>query len=306
MVKTSSTACYTWQGMRAFAALLLAASAAAQNQNPPFVVPAGVDQKLDIVYARYGNRELRLDLFLPNGGTGRFPAIVYVHGGGWRGGNRSAFRRQAAYMAAKGFAGACIEYRLSGEAKWPAALHDAKAAVRWVRANAARYNINPEKIGAAGGSAGGHLVALLGVTRHRGELEGDGGSPNGDSCVQAVAAFNPALDLASFGRGKQEPGIVAVFDFLGARYEDNPGLWEMASPVTYASPDSAPMLFLHGTADRTVPYQQSVDMRDRLAAAGVPADLFTADGAAHGFFNSPPWFEPALKRMEEFFLRMLK
>jgi acetyl esterase/lipase len=214
--------------------------------------------------------------------------VVYIHGGGWSGGDKSAFSRQAAYMATKGFAGACIEYRLSGEAKYPAAFDDALAAVRWVRAQAKEYHIDPDRIGAAGGSSGGHLVSLLGTMKGR--------------IVQAVAAFNPALDLS----GLNNPSALkSASQFLGATFAENPGVWGEASPIQHVSKASASFLFLHGDADAVVPYRQSVEMRDRLLAAGVPAELFTAPGANHAFFNNPPWFDPTLKRMEEFFVKHL-
>jgi acetyl esterase/lipase len=270
-------------------ALLPLAALGAQQEQPPFRLPEGVLAEPNLVYASPGGRDLRLDLFLPREGRGPFPAVVYIHGGGWKGGNRNAFRRQAAHMAAKGFAGACIEYRLSGEAKYPAALQDSRAAVAWMRANAAKYRIDAKRIGAAGGSAGGHLAALLGVL--------------GD--VKAVAAFNPAVDLVSIGKRGPSSAGSSVAEFLGATYAQKPELWAEASPLTHVDKNSAVFLFLHGNADTTVSYRQSVDMLNKLKAVGVEADLFTAEGAAHGFFNRPPWFEPTLKRMEEFFLRRL-
>ncbi len=281
-------------------------AARAQQQDPPLRIPANVEVKKDLVYAKYGSREMHLDLYLPASGSGPFPAVVYIHGGGWKNGNKMAFSRQAAHMASKGFAGACIEYRLSGEAKWPAAIHDSKAAVRWVRANAKTYNIDPDRIGAAGGSAGGHLVALLGTTAERKDFEGNGGNGGVSSKVSAAAAFNPAVDLVSFGKHAAGDGVNAVSEFLGKSYADAPKLWEMATPITHVNGSSAAFLFLHGTADATVPMQQSLDMRDKLKAAGVYADIFKAEGAAHGFFNRPPWFEPTLKKMDEFFQRALR
>ncbi|MEK7409379.1 MAG: alpha/beta hydrolase [Acidobacteriota bacterium] len=286
---------------------LLGAMLAAQQQEPPFRLPEGVEMKTDLVYARYGQREMHLDLFLPKAGAGPFPAVVYIHGGGWRGGNKGAFRRQAAHMATQGFVGACIEYRLSGEAKYPAAVHDAKAAVRWLRANAAAWRIRPDRIGAAGGSAGGHLVALLGATHAMRELEGEGGNPGQSSRVQAVAPFNPALDLEGLVRGNpQAPATSPLALFLGFSYAERPDLYRQASPVAHVSKASAPFLFLHGTDDKTTPYEHSVAMMKKLQAAGVHAEIFTAEGAGHGFFNRPPWFEPTLKRMEAFFTRLLK
>jgi len=288
-------------------ALLLASVSPAQNQNPPFEQPGNVEIQRDLVYSTVGSRELHLDLFLPKEGAGPFPAIVYIHGGGWSGGNKNAFQRQAAYMAAKGYVGTCIQYRLSGEARYPAAVHDSKAAVRWLRANAARYRIDAKRIGAAGGSAGGHLAAFLGTTGDRKEFEGLGGNAGVSTRVRAVAAFNPVLNMTM--ARMREPAASAggaLEKFLGASYAERPDLYAEASPITHVSRDSAAFLFLHGTADPTVPYQQSVEMMKKLKEAGVYADLFSAEDARHGFFNSPPWYEPTLKKMEEFFNRFLK
>ncbi len=204
-------------------------------------------------------------------------------------------------MATKGFVGACVEYRLSGEARFPAAVEDTKAAVRWLRANASQYGIDPDRIGAAGGSAGGHLAAMLGTTDSIPEFEGGGGNPEFSSRVRAVAGFNPALSFENLPRASRS--IVA--QFIGTTYADNPELWLKASPASHVGKDSASFLFLHGTEDETVPYQQSVDMMNELRAVGVRAELFTAEGAPHGFFNSPPWYEPTLKAMERFFVETL-
>ena len=283
-----------------FLLLLAVALPAQQREEPPFELPAAVEVERDLVYARYGDRELKLDLYRPAAGNGPFAGIVFIHGGGWSAGNKNAFRRQAATLAAKGFVGACISYRLSGEAAYPAALHDSKAAVRWLRANAAKYKINPGKIAAAGGSAGGHLVALLGTTAGLSKLEGDGGNAGVSSAVQAVAAFNPVLDLRAAARlpaNAQGP----VQQFLGGPYDQMPGAYVEASPITHVTKHSTPFLLLHGTTDSTVPYQQSVEMREALQAAGVRVELYSAEGAVHGFFNRPPHFQPTLERMEQFF-----
>ncbi|MDX1979671.1 MAG: alpha/beta hydrolase [Bryobacteraceae bacterium] len=276
-----------------FASLCLAQQKkAAPKMDPPLQIPANVEVRRDLVYTKIGARELHLDLYLPKSGSGSFPAVVYVHGGGWSGGNKSAFSRQAAHMAAKGFVGACVEYRLSGEAQYPAALDDVKAAIRWMRANAATYRVRPDRIGAAGGSAGGHLVALAGVTG------------KGDTAVQAVAAFNPAVDFLDFGK-RAGNGQNSVSKFLGKTYTEDPKLWESASPLAQVHKNAPPFLFLHGTADPTVPYKQSTDMQAALQKLGVKAELFSAPDAVHGFFNRPPWFEPTLRRMEQFFFETL-
>ena len=291
--------------------LAVAASLFAQRQpaRPALPqIPNSVQAAADLIYATYGARRLHLDLYLPKSGAGPFPAVVYIHAGGWRIGNKLAFRRQAVHMATRGFVGACIEYRLLGEAKYPAAVHDAKAAVRWLRAHAAQYRINPNKVGAAGGSSGGHLAAMLGTTHRVKELEGGGGNPGFSSRVQVVAAFNPALDLVELGKKGIRTGgqFNPVFQFLGVRYEAQPQLYAEASPITHVARDSAPFLLLHGTDDEAVPYQQSVEMLNRLKQARVRADLFTAQGAAHGFYQGILWYEETLKKMEEFFTSTLK
>ncbi|MGH9721355.1 MAG: alpha/beta hydrolase fold domain-containing protein [Bryobacteraceae bacterium] len=286
--------------------LFVAGLGAQPRQEPPFRLPDSAQRLENLVYAQYGARELRLDLYLPKDGRGPFPAVVYIHGGGWSGGSKNAFSRQAAHMATKGFVGACIEYRLSGEAPFPAAVYDSKAAVRWLRANAAKYRIDPGRIGAAGGSAGGHLVAMLGTSSHVTDLEGDGGNAAMSSRVQAVAAFNPAVDLVGFGKGAPGNGQNAVTRFLGGSYAEKPDAWAKATPLTHVSARSAPLLALHGTSDGTVPYSHSVQLVEELKASGVRAELFTAEGAGHGFFNRPPWFEPTLERMEKFFMEALR
>lgn len=275
-----------WLG---FAIALLGVAGAANGQSS-FTLPEGVDWRRDIIYSRIGERELRADLFVPSHGEGSWPAVVYFHGGAWRSGSRAAFRRQAAHMATKGFAGLCVEYRLSGEAKWPAAYEDAKAAVRYLRDNALALRVDPDRIGAAGGSAGGQLAALLGT------------DPQGG--LVAVALFNPALDLIALATD-EDRGAQPVLAYLGSSYSASPATWIAASPARHVSSKAAKFLFLHGTRDETVPYQQSVQMRDQLKAAGVTAELFTAEGAGHGFFNRDPWFQPALERMEQFFVEHL-
>lgn len=279
--------------------LLLAQAAAALAQpaareSPP--LPDGVELRKDLVYGRGGDRDLKLDLYLPKQGDGPHPAVVFIHGGGWAKGTKRAFARQAAYLAGKGYVGACIEYRLSGEAPFPAAVEDCKAAVRFLRANATRYQIDPDRIAAAGGSAGGHLAALLGVSRPADGLEGTGGHQDQSSRVQAVVAFNGIFDLVDAGRGAHK----SVIAFLGGSEEEKPEAYRKASPLRYDLAGAPPFLFLHGTADQTVPISQARRMAEALRAAGATADLDKTEGAGHGFFNRPPHYEPTLKRMETF------
>jgi acetyl esterase/lipase len=268
------------------------------KQDPPFRAPDNVEIRRDVVYGKGGPRDRKLDLFLPKGGDGLRPAVVFIHGGGWQGGNRGAFQRQAAYLAGKGYVGACIEYRLSGEATFPAAVEDCKCAVRWLRANAKELRVDPERIAAAGGSAGGHLASLVGVSGAVKELEGSGGHADQSSAVALVVAFNGVFDMESAGRGGAAGGPVGRF--LGGTIAEKPKEYKLASPMAHVGKGSPPHLFLHGTADTTVPIDQSRKMMKALKDSGVKAEIYEADGAGHGFFNRPPHYEPTLRRMEAF------
>lgn len=237
-------------------------------------------------------------------GGGPLPAIMYMHGGGFTvSSDVEQFAATARHMSAKGFVGATFEYRLMPEFRFPAPVEDSKAAVRWLRANATTYSIDPDRIGAAGHSAGGYLAMMVGTTSHLAEFEGDGGNPGFSSRVQAVAAFAGDSDLV------EQPGNNLIANFLGATFAENPDLWALASPITHVGGGSPPFLLLHGTDDASVPYQQSVNMVNRLMAAGVSAELFTAQGASHADLDpvQPSWGDRTLGRaMEEFFVRILK
>jgi acetyl esterase/lipase len=241
-----------------------------------------------VVFATKGDTELKADLYLPKG-SGPFPGVVYIHGGGWSGGERTQLRRQAAYFAGRGIAGVAIDYRLSGQAKYPAALEDCKDAVGWIRANAARYKIDGTRLAAAGSSAGGHLAALLGLTANSSER------------VSAVVALNAVLDLTGMGsRGTM------VSRFLGQGCEEAPALCREASPLYRTVPGAPPFLILHGTADQTVPYSQATEMAGRLKAAGVPVELFTAESGPHTFWANPRWTAQTLETMDRFLRNMLE
>jgi acetyl esterase/lipase len=275
------------------------AAPAPAGQDPPFKLPENVGLRPDVVYGKGGGRDLKLDLFLPKAGPSPRPGIVFIHGGGWSGGNRHAFYRQAAYLASKrGYVGACIGYRLSGEAKFPAAVEDAKCAVRWLRANARAYGVDPNRIAAAGGSAGGHLVAMLALTDSAAGLEGTGGNAGGSSRVNLAIVFNGVTDLTPLAGRAQTSNPVS--SFLGAMPAEKPEVYRQASPVTYVSKQAPPFLFLHGTADMTVPIEQAKLLQRKLREVGVQAELDESPGAGHGFFNRPPFYEPTLRRMEAF------
>ncbi len=270
---------------------------------PP--IPDNVEVLEDVVYGSGGGRDLRLVLFLPKDDRPIHPGVVFIHGGGWSGGSPLHFYRQATYLASKGYVGACVEYRLSGEAKFPAAIEDVKCAVRWMRANADKYRIDRNRIASAGGSAGGHLASMLGVMNKEDDLEGDGGHAEFSSKTNAVVAFNGAFDFTPLmdhmqRRSEQSGKPSPPEKFIGGSMKEFPEKFKQASPMTYVDATDAPHAFLHGTADVTVPIKQSVDMMEALQEVGVRAELYEAEGEGHGFFNAGPEYEKTLKRMEKF------
>ena len=267
--------------------------------------PENVEVVSDVTYGTGSNRDLKLVLFLPKDDKRTHPGVVFLHGGGWTGGSPAQFYRQATYLATKGYVGACVEYRLSGEAKFPAAVEDVKCAVRWMRANAEKYRIDPNRIASVGGSAGAHLASMLGVMDKDDNLEGTGGHAGESSKTNAVVAFNGAFDFTALtdhmkGVSEKTGNPTAPERFIGGSIEEVPEKYRQAAPITYVDGKDAPHLFLHGTADALVPIKQSADMMKALQEAGVRAELYEAEGESHGFFNKGPQYDKTLKRMEKF------
>jgi acetyl esterase/lipase len=282
----------------AMAALMAQPPDEQQTRRPrQLTLPDNVEMRTGVVYGTGGGRELKLDLFLPKHGDGLRPAVIFVHGGGWRNGGPSQFHRQSAYLAGVGYVCASIEYRLSGEAQFPAALEDTKCAVRWLRANARELRVDTDRVALSGGSAGGHLAAMV-ATTGPGLFEGEGGHADQSSAADLAVCFNPVVDLAAMGKVRPDhPMLVA---FLGKTFEEDPELYARASPITYVDENDPPMLVLHGTKDTTVPYDQAQAFIRKLADAGVEAELFSAEDASHAFFNNEPWYTPTVKAMEAF------
>jgi pectinesterase len=281
-----------------FSILILVLGIAANAQQRTARIPDSVSVERDIVYATYGAKQLHLDLYRPKKAEQPLPGIVVIRGGGWRSGDKQGFAAIAAALAEKGLAAACIEYRVLPEARFPLEVNDVKAAVRWMRAEGKRYQIRPDAIGAIGGSAGGHLVAMLGTSDKAADLEGDGGHAGVSSRVQAVVAMAPVVDFTQFSKSRDPK---TPFDFLGASFAENPAVFAKASPVTYLSRDSAPILLIHSTVDKTVPIAQSELMLARCKATGVSAEMMTIEGAPHAFWNMPQWQGGVMERAAKFF-----
>jgi acetyl esterase/lipase len=283
-------------------------------------MPGEVRKHAGIRYAAVlGYRPLLLDLYLPGPGASpgqAWPVVLFLHGGGWGLGSRtevgpvfddwqpSFFER----LAQAGFAVASADYRLSGEAHFPAQLHDAKAAVRWLRRNAGEYGLAGDRIVAWGASAGGHLAALLGLTGDVPGLEGSVGEerlpgpaaaalPERPAVSSKVAAvvdwYGPAdllaMDDQSDGTGpfRHDSPDSPESRLIGGRLSDLPGLAQMASPVSHVWPGAPPFLIMHGTADRAVPLAQSQSLADALAVAGRPAETAWIGGSDHMWLGAP-------------------
>jgi acetyl esterase/lipase len=267
-----------------------------------------------VEFARTGgpaDRPLLLDLYLPEpagNGAGTRPAIVHFHGGGWRAGTRSSLGPVTdgfgltpfEALAEAGFVVASADYRLSGEAVYPAQLHDAQAAVRWLRNHAADYGVDPTRIYAWGDSAGGHLASLVGLI-------------SGDSPVAAVAAWYPPTDLNRMGEQALPDAVARATDpgsreeqLIGAVLAEEPQKAAAASPVSYVRPGAPPFLLVHGTADRFVPAAQSETLAAVLEKAGADVELLLLDGADHMWSlpgGGPAAAEKALAATVSFFRR---
>jgi acetyl esterase/lipase len=233
-----------------------------------------------VVYGHAGGEDLQLDLFTPKDSAGPFPAVVILHGGGWSKGSHEYFRPLAGAFAARGYVAASVGYRLAPRHKFPAQIEDVKCAVRWLRANAERCQIDGERIAALGFSAGGHLALLLGVTEAKDGLEGESGNLAQSSRVQAVINISGPTDLT---RPEWSDFTRAVFfDLLGGSRDQIPDIYRTASPTTYIHRGGPPVLTIHGTSDPVVPYEQAQLLHSALRKAKVSSRLVPLHGKNHG------------------------
>lgn len=244
-------------------------------------VPDSVILEKNIEYSRVGER-LEMDIARPKSPQGLRPAIVAIHGGGFRAGKRDSYLPTIVKLAERGYVAATVSYRLSPKNQYPAPVEDVKAAVRFLRANAAKYGIDSERIGAMGGSAGGHLALMLALTAGVAELEGSGPNLDKSSAVQCVVSYYGPTDFTkSYGKSVDAAEVLPLF--LGGDLEHQRAMHIKSSPLNWVTPNAAPILSIHGTKDRYVAYEQSVWLLDRLRNAGVEAELLGLEGADHGF-----------------------
>jgi acetyl esterase/lipase len=273
--------------MRKFSVLLMAflfcAPAAAQEPKgkaPP--LPQNIAVEADVEYAKAGDYSLKLDIYKPKDASStKRPCVVWIHGGGWQGGNKaSGARLLAPYVTSGDYVGVSVGYRLTDVAHWPAQIHDCKAAIRYIRAHADKLGINPDKIGVWGGSAGGHLVSLLGTSGEVKELEGNLGTTGVSSRVTCVVDFCGPSDFPAFQITSGAEGPISKL--LGGLPKDRPAEAKEASPITYITKDDPPFLVVHGTDDKTVPYDQAVRFHAAQKQAGLNTTFITMQDGGHG------------------------
>ena len=268
------------------------------NLNPP--LPDGVAEHKDIEYGRVGARSLQLDLFTPTNLTHSVPGLIFIHGGGWKGGKRQDYRVYTTHFAKLGYVVATISYRLVPEAPYPACVQDAKNAVRWMRANAAQWHVDPDRIVVIGGSAGGHLSMMVGFSADVPELEGTGGYPGVPSKVSAVVNFYGPADLTTpFATNS---GLVKAL-LGGKTYAEAPELYRQASPLSHLKKGAPPTLTFHGTIDEIVPIDQADSLDARMKSLQLEHEYERLEGWPHTMDASVPVNAYAKARIEDFLAR---
>jgi acetyl esterase/lipase len=263
--------------------------------------PAEVKVVRNLTYIEREGRALQLDLYLPSAGAAqKAPAVVLVHGGGWASGSRDNQAPLAIRLARRGYAAATVTYRLSGQAKYPAAIHDVKAAVRYVRANAARHGIDPDRIAIAGASAGGQIASLTGVTNGVAKFDPQGGEVS--SSVQAIINIDGLSDFTTAEALKHEDDPAkkpsAAGFWFGGSYAEKTALWHEASPINHAGKDTPPILFIGSGQARFAVGRE--EMIAKLKPLGVYTQVVMFPETPHSFWLFDPWLDPTVAAIAGF------
>lgn len=240
-----------------------------------------------VTYRTVDSNPIQMDIYRPEGRTGPRPGVLFVHGGGWSGGKRTQFSWHAREMARLGFVAATASYRLAPAYPYPAALDDVQCAMRWLRAHAQELNLDPARIGAYGSSAGGHLVACLGVRDTRCD------------CEPALSGFSSRAQCVVDVHGLHDFNVLAnvkiletsKFAFLGGTQKEKPDAWTDASPLYFIDAETAPIFLAHDPGDPTVPFDQTVAFAAALVKAARPVEFMPTPGSGHGYCYNPenPW-----------------
>lgn len=274
-------------------------------------LPDNAIAKEGIVYSKpTADRSLHLNLYRPDDHH-KYPALLMIHGGGWSSGDLSQEIPMAQQIASKGYVTIPVEYRLSPEALYPAAVHDLKAAIRWMRANADEYGIDTTRIAVSGCSAGGQLATLLGVTNGQPSYEGVNREyANHSSEVQAVINIDGISDfttkesldgvLEAISKNK----VSASVKWFGGTYEEKRNLWEEASPVYWVTDKSAPICFINSSIPRF--HGGRDEIIDKLSAYNIYTEIYSLPDTPHPFWLFDPWFEPTVKYMTDYLDKIFK
>ncbi|CAD0001944.1 alpha/beta hydrolase [Flavobacterium salmonis] len=272
------------------------------------ILPAGVVEHRQIIYTTlkntpFGDRDLHVDVFSPKK-SGKYPALIMVHGGGWRSGDKSLQIPMAQKLAAKGIVTVCVEYQLSMEAKYPAAVFNIKSAVRWMRANAEKYHIDPNKIAISGCSAGGQLAMLVGLTNGVQYKEGDHGNLGFSSEIQAIVDIDGVVDFMApsslnLNRKPNSPDV----EWLGGTFYEKPEIWKDASGIFWANENSCPVLFINSGFSRFHAGQD--ELVGMMKEWGIYTEVHKFDVKMHPFWLFEPWVDPTVNYIYDFLIKNL-
>ncbi|HYR87774.1 MAG TPA: alpha/beta hydrolase [Terriglobia bacterium] len=246
----------------------------------------------NIVFGKAGNTDLRLDIYRPPAGTEKRMATIHIHGGGFTAGSKDTLADRVAPFVALGYVAIPVQYRLAGEAKWPAQIEDVKAAIRWTRANAKSLGVDPERIAVVGYSAGGHLALFAAGTANRPEFEGKNGTPRAGTQLAACAAYYPATEVRTRPDGTANILLPAGSDEAAHR---------AASPTSYIAKGFPPTVIFHGTADVTIPLESSERLFKQFREAQIPVEFHAFEGVPHAF-DSNPEFAKSAAELANFFI----
>lgn len=257
----------------------------------------GLREERDVVYAAVGEKELMLDWFRPDDGK-VYPGIILIHGGGWTGGSRKAFEPMAKELAEAGYVVANVDYRLATEARFPGAVVDCKAAVKWMRGNAEELGLRLDFIAAIGGSAGGHLAGMIANTGEAQLFDVPGDFPERSDAVQAAILMGAGVDQVTRVKESKSGSIRNCVIFFGGEYDEVPELYAQGSPITHLSESTPPTLMIDGEKDR--PGERYMDYRKKLDEFGVRNEFVMVPGAKHGQWGKEPYRSEFRKAMLDF------
>jgi acetyl esterase/lipase len=262
------------------ATLIGLAPAALRAADESAAAKVEVEVRKDVVYGTGAGENLLLDLATPKSLTHSVPGLIWIHGGAWQAGSKAEFEKILRDSAEAGYVAVSINYRLAPKHVFPAQIEDCKCAVRWFRSNAEKLHVDPNRIGVVGSSAGAHLALMLGAMDSADGLEGDGGSQETSSRVQAVVSYAGPTNLLAELPDVSKPLLAT---FLGGPQPEKADAARKASPITYVNAGDPPMLLIQGTKDPLVPYDQAYQMAEALTKAGVPGRVELLLGEGHGW-----------------------